>query len=123
MLHRLGLFRGFDMNGTGEIATMVFTELCEGNIYRPVTINPQKVTNVKKLADARHRYDEIGEYHAYSSITYDDREILLFDSFEHVISALEAAQKYKMYQDIGIRDMKKFCKIHNVNYQADRTVA
>jgi hypothetical protein len=106
------------MENTSE---MIFTELCEDSVYRPVAINPKKVTNIKKLADARHQDGNIGKYIAYTTITHDDREIMLFDSFENVLAALVATAKYQMYHDVGTRHIKTICEWERIRYQECRS--
>jgi hypothetical protein len=111
------------MTDTTNESVMVFTEVCTDGFYRPVTIVPQKVTNIKRLADARHQNNEMKEYKAYSSIEYDNQEVLLYDSFENVIAAMDATIKYRMYLDIGTRHIKRACEMGNIRYQTDASPA
>jgi hypothetical protein len=96
---------------------MTFTERCDDSVYRPVEVDVRKVTAVTKLADARHQNTELDQYKAYSSIVHDGREILLLDSFENVIAALEAAQKCFSYLGDGIYYTKQQCERKNIRYQ------
>ena len=57
--------------------TMVFTEVCaDQQVYRPVIVDPEKVTNITKLADDRNSHEHIKEYKAYTSIVHDGQELL-----------------------------------------------
>jgi hypothetical protein len=100
---------------------MTFTERCDDSVYRPVEIDVRKVTGITKLADARHQNTELDQYKAYSSIVHDGREILLLESFESVIAALEAAQKCFIHLSDGIYYVKLDCERKNIKYQVERT--
>jgi len=85
--------------------SMTFNEMCEDGVIRSVTIHPYKVSNIKRpdqLADGVYYHRECKFGNVYSKfginggfcggtlVTQDNREILIFESFGRVMSAIGA---------------------------------
>ena len=70
--------------------TMAFTELCDDGILRPIIVNVGKIMNVQRLnapVDVK-KFGLPDDFSGGSCIMYVRREILLYESFEHVLQAL-----------------------------------